>query len=119
MELIKQLWRGEIPLVRAYWLFGFVGGILLRMVPLVWALSEQTTPIVVYVLYSGIAVIYSFVVLIGVWRSATKYHDECRMQVSPHKKKKSFWAILAKIGIIMLCLNTVLGVILEASEFIQ
>ena len=119
MELIKQLWRGEIPLVRAYWLFGFVGGFLLRMVPLVWALSEQTTPIVVYGLYTGIAVIYSFVVLIGVWRSATKYHDECRMQVSPHKKKKSFWAILAKIGIIVLCLNTVLGVILEASEFIQ
>jgi len=119
MELIKQLWRGEVPLVRAYWLFGLAGSVLLRMISLVWALSEQVTPIGVYGLYAGVAVIYSFIVFVGVWRSATKYHDECRMQVSPHKKKKSFWAILAKISIILLSLNTVMGVIFEISVFVQ
>lgn len=101
MELIKQLWRGEIPLVRAYWLFGFAGNFLLGIPFIVWEASEQVPSIVIFLLYFGIAVIYSFVVLIGIWRSATKYHDECRMQVSPHKKKKRFWAILAKISVVL------------------
>ncbi len=31
MDLIKDLWRGDIPLVKTYWLFGVVAGIFFKI----------------------------------------------------------------------------------------
>ncbi len=31
MALIRDLWRGDLPLVKTYWLFGVVGGIFFNI----------------------------------------------------------------------------------------
>jgi len=111
MELVRQLWRGEISLVRSYWLFGVLGSVLLRIPSTYWAVWGQPPSDAVGLGYAGIVVIYTFVALIGIWRSATKYYDNCIQAGSEHLKKKRIWATLAKVGVVLGFLTLINGIV--------
>ena len=48
MDFLKALWRGEVTLVKTYWLFGAVGSLLLLEIPEIFfevsGLNETTDP---------------------------------------------------------------------------
>ena len=90
--LIGDLWRGDIPLVKTYWLFGVVVGICFAMVfffieYLTTGLSQGFGPVFIlgvmllYFIYTGF-------INIAIWRSAGKYRGPRR------------WSVLAKIMVL-------------------
>ena len=92
-SLIGDLWRGDIPLVKTYWLFGVLIGICFAMVfffieYLTTGLSEGFGPVFIlgmmllYFIYTGF-------INIAIWRSASKYRGPRR------------WSILAKIMVLV------------------
>ena len=94
MELLRDLWRGDLPLGKTYWLFGFVPGLLFRVV---FAYIEYQSAVFVDDSLGGIFTLslvfffYAYFVLISVsiWRSANKYQGLRR------------YPILAKFSVIM------------------
>lgn len=93
MELIKNLWRGDIPLAKAYWLFGVLPGIIFN-VAFRYAQGEGAilTSQLAALFFLGIVLlfyVYSGFICVAIWRSATKYRGMAR------------YAILAKIAVIL------------------
>tara|TARA_B110000008_G_C16873383_1_gene525742 strand:+ start:535 stop:888 length:354 start_codon:yes stop_codon:yes gene_type:complete len=82
---IKRLMDGDLSLVKTYWLYGVVGSILMNIVLLI-PLMAESLPLLYGAIFVSLA--YAFVVLTGIWNSATKHHGY------------KFWAILAKIIVI-------------------
>jgi hypothetical protein len=91
MRWIGQLWRGEIALSRAFWIFGVLVPIILVIVAIVlsWAVmilllffafSGPGAPeglsdgvVVVLVAMAVLTLAYQVVACVGVWRSAERY----------------------------------------------
>ena len=92
MELIKDLWHGDIPLSKTFWLFGVCVSVLFKMIFLYFTLQPQTfsTEIgwIFFWLVTIVAVIYTPLILVSIWRSANKY------------KGLSRYAILAKVMVV-------------------
>ena len=82
---IKRLMDGDLSLAKTYWLYGVVGSILMNIVLLI-PLMAGSLPLLYGAIFVSLA--YAFVVLTGIWNSATK-HDGSK-----------FWAVLAKIIVI-------------------
>jgi hypothetical protein len=97
MDLIKRIWNGELPLVKIYWVYGVLVGLLLRIFVEVSYPFVSISHLQLYS-YFLIAVLipYQILISVGIWRSATAYTE---VQV---------WAILAKIAAVI-GLLTVLG----------
>jgi len=92
MALIRDLWRGDVPLVKTYWLFGVVAGIFFRIA---FAYIDYQSAVfssalgAIFVL--GIAVFafaYGVFISFATWKSANKYTGQQR------------YAILAKVAVI-------------------
>ena len=83
---IKKLMDGDLSLAKTYWLYGVVGSILMNVVLLIPVMAGSL-PLLYGAIFVSLA--YAFVVLTGIWNSATK-HDGSK-----------FWAILAKIIVIL------------------
>lgn len=77
MDLIKELWRGNIPLSRTFWVFGFGVNLLLTMALLYLNFQPDllTTKVGAgfYLLLLLCSTIYGPFILIAIWRSANKY----------------------------------------------
>ena len=102
MELVKQLWRGEVSLVRTYWIFGVLVGALFTIASVVIEfnyiqLSKSFGQFPMYVLLAAQYTYFPFI-CVAIWRSANKYTGP------------NYWAILAKVaivlGVLMLISNT-------------
>ena len=92
-SLMGDLWRGDIPLVKTYWLFGVVVGIAFAMVffgieYLTTGLSEGFGPIFILGLML-LYFLYTAFINVSIWRSAGKYTGPKR------------WAILARVMVIV------------------
>jgi phosphate starvation-inducible membrane PsiE len=93
MDLIRDLWFGDVPLVKTYWLFGVVVGIgfAIAFIYVEYqsaGLSTGFGPVFII----GLIVFYFIYVMfinIAIWRSANKYHGPRR------------YAILAKIMVVV------------------
>ena len=91
--LVGDLWRGDIPLVKTYWLFGVVVGICFAMV-FFWVnylstgLAEGFGPVFILGLML-LYFVYTAFINVAIWRSAGKYQGPRR------------WAILAKIMVMI------------------
>ena len=78
MDIIKALWRGNIPLVKTFWLYGFSVTLLLVTTMnyfLIYnkqALSASVVYISIWVLIA-FSIIYFPYIFISIWRSANKY----------------------------------------------
>jgi len=72
MRAIVEFWRGELPLGRAFWLWGILGGAVVSLVSTVLALmllaAHAPAWLAVLVLIAHLP--WNLVLLIGVWRSA-------------------------------------------------
>lgn len=91
LERIKRLWRGELPLARAFWNFAIFYGLVLNLVThiafLTLLLNEGNATLVALAMVFPIP--YNLLVVVAVWRSAGRY--------SGPKK----WADLARIGTVI------------------
>jgi hypothetical protein len=77
MGLVRSLWNGDIPLGRAWWLYGFLIGFLLQL-PLItinaYPIRVETIPMRFLVLLLAVLiVVYAIFMTVAIWRSATKY----------------------------------------------
>ncbi len=92
-NLVLDLWRGDVPLVKTYWLFGVVVGICFAITFAFIeyqseGLSEGFGPLFII----GLIVLYFVYVAfinVAIWRSSNKY------------KGPKQWAILAKVMVIV------------------
>jgi hypothetical protein len=69
-QAISALWRGEFSLAMTYWGFAQLGGLVLAVPQLglrVLKLNDAADVL------DGIALAYSVVVIVGIWRSAARY----------------------------------------------
>lgn len=83
--IFEKLWKGDVPLIQTFWLYYFVGIILLRLV--VGIISP----------FLGIIIIaWAAFMVIPIWRSASKYEGN------------NLFALLAKIAAVLITLG-VLG----------
>ncbi len=88
---ISKLWRGDYSLSITYWVFGVIGNVGLS-IPMN-LISPNSNPLVFYSLLT-IVFVYSIVVAVGIWRSATKYQG-----LSLWKYLAKFVAILSFISV--------------------
>jgi hypothetical protein len=105
-EYINAHWRGELSLARSYW----VNVALLNL--LLWISLTQLIPSInnsdhITLLFSMIAIHFSMSIIFiwqvcGTWRSASKYVN---------KKNGVMWAYVAKLMMILLASQSILGVI--------
>lgn len=90
IRLVRRLWRGEVPLARAFWDFGIIGGTALNALTTVLSLALlaadglETVALAAFVL----PVPYNLLIVVAVWRSASAYQG------------RRLWAGLARLAII-------------------
>lgn len=72
MQAIVRFWRGELPLGRAFWLWGILGGAVVSLVATLLALTllAAHAPAWLVVLVFVAHLPWNLVLLVGVWRSA-------------------------------------------------
>jgi hypothetical protein len=89
---MTTLWRGQLPLARAYWEFGVVYVVLANLCATGAALGALASglPAALAVVIFLLPVPYVLVAVVGVWRSADAYDGP------PH------WAMLARYSSILL-----------------
>jgi hypothetical protein len=96
MELIRQLWLGNVSLARTYWLYFICVAVLFKITEKILItnlfLLTGGYRFVLY-LFDGIQAIYFGFMLIAIWRSANKYNG------------RILWAGLAKLGVIIGFIN--------------
>jgi hypothetical protein len=69
-QTLTRLWRGEFSLAVTYWGFAQCGGLLLAVPQLgLRAMGLQG----VSLFFEGVALVYSGIVMVGIWRSASRY----------------------------------------------
>lgn len=96
---LKQLWRGEVPLPKAFWTWAVLGGLLVNGVTtgLFLALVTSGLPLSALVVGYVLSVPYNLVAVVGVWRAADRYAGD------------RAWAetarIVALVGLIVLTLT--------------
>ena len=93
--LPKALWRGRVPLVKTFWLFGVLGRLILR-IPFFIAESSylldynfSMATAAVVLLYSMVRYAYVVFICVAIWRSAGYY------------KRDRFWSISARIYVVI------------------
>ena len=67
---LSSLWRGEFSLPITYWGFAQLGGLLLAIPQMGLRMMQLTNAAEVI---DGIALVYSVIVIVGIWRSAGRY----------------------------------------------
>jgi hypothetical protein len=69
---IVEFWRGGLPLGRAFWLWGILGGGIVSLLTTLLALMlvAAGAPAWLAVLVFAAHIPWNFVLLVGVWRSA-------------------------------------------------
>lgn len=106
MELIKELWRGNVPLVRTFWVFGFGANLVFTLAFLYLDfqpdLSTTIMGAIVSLLLVLFYVVYGPFILISVWKSANKYQGLRRYPIAAKYMVIVGWGrylqLLAEIG---------------------
>jgi hypothetical protein len=81
--LFPRLWRGEVPLAEAYWIWGYITNLVIAILT---RLALEALPILGFFLWLlGIA--YAGFIAVAIWRSADHYRG------------RPLWATLAKVSV--------------------
>lgn len=104
MGLIKKIWHGELPLFKVYWIYGVLGGLIIRVIVegMYYLISLKYLTVFSYTLVT-LVLAYQLLLSVGTWRSADKY------------QKSKIWPVLAKIGVV-LGLITAVGILVNTFE---
>ncbi len=70
MRAVVEFWRGDLPLGRAFWLWGILGGGLVDLLATTLALALVVTGAPTWVVVFVAHLPWNLVLLVGVWRSA-------------------------------------------------
>jgi hypothetical protein len=97
--LLKTLWRGDIPLVITYWLFGFVGSLVIYGIST--ELFNATSNKLVKLSMLAAIVAYQVLVTVSIWRASKKY------------KGKRGYAVLAQTAVFLGWFSSVPKIILS------
>ncbi len=93
MDLIKALWRGDVRLVRTYWVYGLLMWNLLGMVITILEHSLPPSSSIfgafLLLIVSLFALVYFVISYVAIWRSASKYEGN------------SLWAWLARLSVVV------------------
>lgn len=75
MANLRALWRGDLPLREAFWMWAVTIGLIVNLVStiLFLVLITRDQPWVALVLGYALSVPYNIVAVVGVWRSAARY----------------------------------------------
>lgn len=75
MTDLRRLWRGELPLAEAFWLWAVCVGITINMASLLVSLILVTEDRAIAGLIAGhvISLPYNVIAIVGVWRSAARH----------------------------------------------
>ena len=75
MAELRRLWRGEMPLERAFWIYAVLVGIAVNMVTsaLFVGLIATERPLAALIFGYGVSIPYNIVAIVGVWRAADRY----------------------------------------------
>jgi len=81
MTTLQQLWRGELPLAQAFWVWALVGGLLVNGITsaLFLTLLVGGQIALAFIVGYAISVPYNILVAVGVWRSADRYDGDKRV----------------------------------------
>lgn len=73
----RRLWRGELPLAEAFWLWAVLGAILVNLgtTALFLALVSAGQTLAAWLAGYALSVPYNILALVGVWRSADRYQE--------------------------------------------
>jgi hypothetical protein len=90
-DWIGRLWRGEVGLASAFWEYAIIFGTLAQAMTtgLAYGAFVAGVPFVLAVLMFFVAVPYTLLVTVGVWRSADRYQGPVH------------WAHLARIAVVI------------------
>jgi hypothetical protein len=74
VRTVLDLWRGELPLARAFWLWGVLGGGVVNLFATLAALALVTARVPAWVAALAFAapIPWNVGLLLGVWRSAAR-----------------------------------------------
>jgi len=72
MGILARLWRGELPLYITFWVFGIILGTVISACVNIYALAGHTTSLV-RLGWLFIALVYTGIMCVALWRSADKY----------------------------------------------
>lgn len=95
MDMIRDLWRGDVRLAHTYWFFYVFGLVILRT-------ALNGSPSTAYDLpLLAFSIIYTAFMWVAIWRSATKFQGHY------------FWPASAKMVVILTIMVTT-GISIEA-----
>ena len=75
MTRLRALWRGELPLVTAFWDWAVIGALVINLSTTMFfiLLIEQDLPITAFIVGHAFSIPYNIVVGVGLWRAAARY----------------------------------------------
>lgn len=74
MGILAKLWRGELPLYVTFWFFGMILGTVISICVTKYALQSAETVNPIRIGWLIIALLYTSVMCVALWRSADKYN---------------------------------------------
>lgn len=96
---IRRLWRGEVPLARAFWEFAILYGLLLNLLATIasFGLFTTDTPTVYGIVVFLLPAPYNLLVLVAVWRSAGRYQGP-RLWADLARPVVVLWIVLVTLA---------------------
>jgi hypothetical protein len=104
IDFLKTLWRGEAPLVITYWLFGFVGSLVIYGISTELFNAASSKLAKLSLLASIVA--YQVFVTVSIWRASKKY------------KGKRGYAVLAQVAVFFGWFSSIPKIILAVLQVV-
>ena len=73
MPTIAAIWRGQIPLSKVVWFYGFMGSIVLALPVNLSTITGVPRSNTLMISYCAIIVLYTVFVSVAIWKSANQY----------------------------------------------
>ena len=87
MPTVAALWRGDLPLPKIVWFYGFMGSIVLALPINLTTIAGAPRSNAVMLFYCVIIVAYTIFVCISIWKAASRYHGFF------------FWPLISKLSV--------------------
>lgn len=95
MNLLRDLWRGDVSLVKTYWIYGVLVSVVLGALLNVMIRAQSVG--FAFTLVWMAATVYGVFMAVAVWRSAGKYQGP------------KVWMVLARVMAVVSILRTILN----------
>jgi len=91
MPTLMSLWRGDVPLRRAVWLYGAFGSLIFAFPVNLVTLAGGNPKGSALLFYCFCLLVYTVVVCVGMWKAATRYEGVW------------FWPAITKFTVGVVC----------------